>query len=505
MPLISHLNLFLFHNFPVQQLASHYAKMEVNQDITLDEFPDEVLLKIYNQMDFKSVASLRQTNKHFAEVGAEALTKRVRFHCTKQSLERLHAISKHSILCKYVETIVFEGNLLAWVPCIHTYMSHYTQDHHANERPLPPLSEASPREKRLYTRNMAKFQREVQKKYDRYKALYNEQQEVINSNASTDLIDLSMLRFPRLTKVALSTVGRCKHVLSGRFLDSFAADCAMPIEQDTKYTKDQMKHLLFPNDQPLTCLRTLEAHVISPHFFTGFVPKDMILQVFQNLKVIDLNFRLEKEDRINLDVSTADRCYADLNQGILRDALSAATDLEQLTINFDDYGYYGWVTKVSNILGDASWPKLVSLNLDCMATSEDYLLEILKRQPALRDVRLGFMTLDKGTWQSATGRMRHELDLDHFLATGILEDSDQMYPMHVLDGDAYASDFVHITLGEALGLWITDVNAGRANVPFDADYHPLRDEEFTDEEDLREQYGPFADDDEFSDMDCDSD
>ena len=467
----------------------------------MDKLPDEVLVKISALLDFQSNANLRLASKRFAEVGAEALIKRVRFHCTEESMQRLHDIAHHGALCKYVDTIVFEGNLLAGVPCIHTFQAHYSLEHHRHERPDPPSKTATSREKRLYERNVAKFNSEIEKKHVKYLDLFSKQQKILSSAVYSEMIDPSILRFPRLTKIALSTVGRCKHVLSGRFLDSFTADCAMPLEQDTRYTKDQLKHMMFPNSQPLAGLQTLEVHVMSPKFFTGFLPTEMLCPVFQSLKCIDLNFRLEKDDRAGLDVSTAERCYADLSKGILRDALCAANDLEQLTVSFDDFGYYGAVTTMDVILGTKTWPKLTSVNVDCLSTSEDYLMAFLKRHPSLKDLRLGFMTFEQGRWPSATRRMRKELNLEIFVATGILEDPDQMFPMHLLDGDAYSQDFTHISLGEALGLWVTDPPAASE----DDDYHPLKDEEFTDEEELRDQYGPFADDDAFTDMDCDSD
>ncbi|OAP65310.1 hypothetical protein AYL99_01282 [Fonsecaea erecta] len=465
----------------------------------MDRCPDEVLVKVCSRLSFQSLANVRLVNKRLAEVGAEALVKRVRFHCTQESLKRLHAISQHDVFSKYVDTIVFEGNLLASVPCIHTYQAHYELDHHQSERPRSPGSDATPREQRLYERNMAKFIREIEKKYERYLDLYIKQQKILQSAAYADFIAASMLSFPRLNKLVLSTIGRCKHVLSERFLESFTADCAMPIEQDTSFTKEQLKHLLFPQDRPLTHLAMLEVHVMSPKFFTGFVEADLICRAFQNLKVIDLNFRLEKDDRIGLDIMTADRCYADLTKGCLGAALATARSLEQLTINFDDYGYYGAVTSLETILGFNAWPHLTMLNVDCMSTTEDYFLGMLKRQSSLRDLRLGFMTLEKGRWPNATKRMRTDLHLMTFVASGILEDPNQMFPMHLLDTEAYVEDHHHFSLSDALALYVTD----EFGISDGDDYHPLLDEDFTDEETLREEYGPFAEaDDDLSEMDC---
>jgi hypothetical protein len=433
------------------------------------------------------------------QAGAEALCKSVRFHCSEESLKRFHAIAHDAVLRKYVDSVVFEGNLLANIPCVHTYQSHYILDH--GRPPPPPHHDASPREKRLYERNVAKSNRAMEKKYERYVDQFTKQQKILTSPVFDEMIDPSMLCFPRLTKVALSTVGRCKHVLSGRFMDAFAADITVPIEPDSKYTKHQLQHLLFPGGQPMTSLRVLEVHVVSPQFFTGFMPGHMLCLAFQNLRVIDLNFRLEKEDRNDLRPASRNTMYADLSKGLLRDALCAANDLEQLTINFDDFGYYGVVATVENILGTKVWPKLEMLNIDCMSTTETGLMHLLKRHPLLKDLRLGFMTFRQGHWPSAATRMRKELSLHDFVPTGIFEDPRRMYPMHHLDGDAYVQDFSHITLGEALGMWVTD----GANGPDGDEYHPLLDDEFTDADELRDQFGPFVEDEEFSDMDCDSD
>lgn len=462
----------------------------------MEQCPDEVLLKICARLDFKSVANLRRVSKRLAEVGAEALVKKVRFHCSQDSLKRLHAISSHEVFCKYVDTITFEGNLLANIGCIHTYSAHYELEHHRGERPQAPSTFASDRARRLYERNMIKFHREVAQKYDRYRFFFDKQQKMLRSSAYADLIATSIPRFPRLTKIALSTVGRCKHVLSERFLETFAVDCGMPIEHDTKHTKEQLKHLLFPQGQPVSTVRALEVHVMSPKFFTGFLPRDLICQAFKNLRTIDLNFRLEKDDRIGLDIMTADRCYADMQKGCLRDALIAAAELEELTVNFDDFGFYGACMNMRHVLGDHAWPRLKLLNLDCMSTSQEYLTNMLKKQPSLTDLRLGFMTLEDGRWPATTAMMRKDLNLKTFKAHGLLEDPDQLYPMHLLDSDAYMDDFHHFTLSEALELYVTD------EWDDEDDYHPLEDDVFTDEESLREEFGPFANEDDFSDMDC---
>ena len=460
----------------------------------MDDFPDEVVLKICRYLDFKDLASLRCVTRRLAQVGAEILVKRVRFHVSQDSLERLKAIASHNVLCKSVETVVFEGNLLANVGCVHAFTLHF--DNLTAERPSSPPYGATEREMRLFDRNLAKYQTEINNKSLRYRKTYDTQQAILKSESYTTTISDSIQRFPKLKKIVLTTVGRCKHVLSGRFMDMFAVECSLPLEPDTRQTAEQLKALLFHQSQPLTTIRELEVHVLSPKFFAGFVPPHQLGSAFAHLTVIDLNFRLERDDRSMSHTMTAESRYGKFAKGHLREALKAATGLQKLTINFDDFGYYGPCTDLKYVLGDGVWPELHFLDLDCMTTTQEYLLDALKRQPALSKLTMGFFTLEDGLWTTATELMRKDLNLNLFVAHGILEDPERMHPMHLIDGDSYADNYVEFSLTNALDVYVTEGPPSSTDMD---DYHPLDDDNFSDPDELREEFGPY---DSFDDMDC---
>ncbi|KAK5056562.1 hypothetical protein LTR84_012093 [Exophiala bonariae] len=462
----------------------------------MDDFPDEVVLKICGYLDFKDLASLRCVTRRLAQVGAEILVKRVRFHVGHDSLQRLKAIAAHNVLCKSVETVVFEGNLLANVGCVHAFTLHFDSDNLTADRPSSPPYGATEREMRLFDRNLHKYQTEINNKFLRYRDFYDTQQAILKSDSYTSLISDSIKRFPKLKKIALTTVGRCRHVLSERFMDMFAVECSLPLEPDTRQTAEQLKAILFHDSQPLASVRELEVHVLSPKFFTGFIPPPQLSSVFVHLKVIDLNFRLERDDRGLSHTMTAGSRYGKFAKGHLREALQAAGGLQKLTVNFDDFGYYGPCTDLKHVLGDSVWPELHFLDLDCMTTSEGYLIDALRRQPALSKLTIGFFTLEDGLWTTATELMRKALHLKLFVAHGILEDPERMHPMHLIDSDSYAENYVEFSLTNALDMYVTD------GVPSDSDldeYHPLDDDNFSDPDELREEFGPY---DSFDDMDC---
>lgn len=461
----------------------------------MDDFSDEVVLNICRYLDFKDLASLRCVTPRLAQVGAEILVKRVRFHVGQDSLQRLSAIASHNVLCRSVETVVFEGNLLANVGCVHAFTLHFDSENMNTERPSSPAHDATEREIRLFDRNLAKYQQELNNKYTRYRNFYDTQQAVLKSDAYATLISDSVQRFPKLKKVVLTTVGRCKHVLSERFMDMFAVDCTLPLEPDTRQTAEQLKALLFHHGRPLTTVRELEVHVLSPKFFTGFLPSQTLCSAFVHLKVVDLNFRLERDDRSVSHTMTAESHYGKFAKGYLRDALKAAAGLQKLTINFDDFGYYGPCTDLKHVLGDSVWPELTFLDVDCMSTTQEYLIDALKRQPVLSKVTLGFFTLADGRWTAATELMRKDLNLDLFVAHGILEDPERMHPMHLIDGESYAENYVEFSLTNALDVYVTEPGSISTD-----EYHPLDDDNFSDPDELREEFGPYDSFD--SDMDC---
>ena len=77
--------------------------------------PDEIILSVFQHLnDFSSVAAFRLAGTRYAEIGAEVLVNRIRFHAMEDSLDRLKHFANHEAIAKNVDTVVFEGNLLAF-------------------------------------------------------------------------------------------------------------------------------------------------------------------------------------------------------------------------------------------------------------------------------------------------------------------------------------------------------------------------------------------------------
>lgn len=348
----------------------------------MDQTPPEVLHQIFDLLEFSEVSALRAAAKKYANIGIEYLTHRIRFHCTAESIARAEELANHATLKNHVKALVMEGNLLADIGCEHSYASHYDSAHHADEKPQPPEMPCTTRERRLYERNLAKFDREVLQKYETYRIAWRKQQTLIKTPVYSQIGRSITLALPKLEMIRLSTVGRCHHTLSERFIRDFALDCAMPMDQDSEHSAVQLKHLLVPTGTPLRSLRFLEVHVLSPAFFSS-TPQAVLAEVFRNLRTVSLTFRLSTTERAGIDLDSTHRCYSKLLTTHLSDALAAATELKILTINFDDFGLYVPALNVKSILGDTTWSKLRQLDLDNIYADEEYLNKALQRQPSL--------------------------------------------------------------------------------------------------------------------------
>ena len=114
----------------------------------------------------------------------------------------------------------------------------------------------------------------------------------------------------------------------------------------------------------------------------------------------------------------------------------------------------------------------------------------LKRQPALKDFYLGYVTLTEGSWIDVASTARKELSLSTFYADGLLEDPERAFAMHFVDVDAYLSDHTQMSRTMLLDLYVTEEYFMGEN----EDFNPMEDFlDFDDPDDLIEEYGALSD------------
>jgi hypothetical protein len=392
---------------------------------TLDTAPAEVLHAICALLPPKDVAGLRSTCNVLAQIGAHYLVRQVKFHTSGASLERLQKIANHEVFSQYVETVHFEANLLsnlccttAWRDYLQRRGSHGTQNSKL-EMPREPQSPTTRNAKRVYVRDMRKWEKLADKMYHEYRSLY-EAQQTLHQRGPELMADI-MPRFPRLQKVIFA-IGRCQHVLSSRFVKEFDTDlgyCA-PLSIDTAPTAGQLKHVIAPGGRPLN-LQTLMVCDLDPSLFQTIKTSTLMNGAFANLKKIDISFRLPDKD----EPTTEPGLYEVFKKGYLRDALCSAEGLEELRVAFTDYTYDGPCVELKDIFGDKSFEKLKKLSLSYVEANTKDFIETLKHQKALKHLDVAFVSIN-GSWVDVLEQMR-ELDLRQADFSGFLSDDEQMY------------------------------------------------------------------------------
>lgn len=283
-------------------------------------------------------------------------------------------------------------------------------------------------------------------------------------------------------------MARCEHAVSRRYATEFPLSCDLPLADNSSYSIQNLsdtilhsKNTIQSNGHSSSQLRSLDVSALTPAFFSaGRLPQ--IKEVFKNLKKFKVLFRAEAPQSDD-SFTNGEFWYRGVRDGHLREALSVATGLEQLDINFSGIGLYEEEPQLISILGNVVLPKLKFLDLDCLHADDEYFVSAFRRQPSLEHLYVGNMTLTAGSWADTTVKLRQDLNLKTFYPCGILEDPDHTWCTEFVDSDSLygGPDW---TLGTALDVFVTDPDY----LNDDEDrWHPLLDNVWQDEEELMEE------------------
>jgi hypothetical protein len=406
----------------------------------MDRCPAEVLHAICALLPPRDVAALRLVRKDLAVIGAHHLVDKVRFHSSQASIKRLRRISKHAIFSHSVRVLHWEAarleseitlpQLREAIRTIATATGRTTRD----AKPKVPPPGASLREQRLFRRNLAKWashareaEQNVRSQFRKYKRLVASEEEAEVALLSyNSTLTTAIRRFPRLKEVHFDNEpGKCHHMFSQRFGARFEkVEFPIPFDRDTGSTVWQIRELLVAIANSTNTLEKLVVHSMAPSFFQ-FLPAAATNQIHyavSSLKHISLGFRLN-ESHEHVDNGS---CFAILDRGGLKNMLEASPLLEHLEVRFDHYPE-GGVTALTNVLGDAAWPKLRCLHISQLSTTEEELMACLIRQRSLKEVAIAWMTLTKGSWEQTVQRMQRELSVEAAEFDGFLMSEDPEY------------------------------------------------------------------------------
>jgi hypothetical protein len=408
----------------------------------MDRCPPEVVHTIFGLLGFREVSAVRRTSKKYAAVGLEYLTDTVSLFLTEESIARAKSLANHPVIRQRITSLLFEGYQVADVGCAHNYADHCGCCDCHEQRPRSPGLTASARERRLYDRNLAKFEKHIIEQYQRHEALWEEQQTLIKSPTYSALGRNIAQALPKLNKLTFRSTPHCFHHVSDRFRD-LMSDISLVMKNQPKDAATQLGFLLLPGGTPLLNLRTLHIDTVSPSFFAN-ATQSVLAQVFSSLQSIRILLRLSS-DEIPLSEDNYEGAYDAILGTSLNDALASAQGLENLAINVDDKLCCPAISAKS-ILGETTWPKLKRLDLDFFVAGEQYLTNALDRHAStLEDLHLSCVKLNSGSWHSMIDKLR-KLGLNIFGAGGVFEDPQDLHILQHCNVDAFFDDDMEITM-----------------------------------------------------------
>ena len=433
----------------------------------MDKLPPEILHSICALLQPAEIRSIRLVDRKLSLIGSYYLISAVSFYLSAESLERLHQISLHPILCQQVKSLHYQANVLQEIKTVPMYKEVMNGGGHRHERrPEPPGAESTDRERRLYIRNEAKWRRgqsdilstqQIRKLIRSYTKICEKQQEDIKTGLDRTILREVIARFPNLKHMTYTARPTCCHGFSERFMERFKdLGITPPTSPDTSHSVNSLVNYLAPLAGSKIELDELYVCHVSPEFLR--MPKFNIelTSIKTSLATITdckLSFKLDAQKSERLHQDGGEQAFAVLKDGGLPMFLASMPQLQSLWVAFEDCPCQ---TKVplDRILGDHEWPDLFSLTLGQFSATEDELLDCLTRHvDSLVKISFDNANLTKGSWLSLTYAMRKDLALEDaaFHDTLRSEAFGEHWDMRSLNIDAL--DYLS-TLSDDLNVWI---------------------------------------------------
>lgn len=422
-----------------------FHSLTLFRSTVMDRCPPEVVHAIFALLEFQDVSTLRRTSKKYATIGLEYLTDTVSFFFTEESIARAEALANHPIVRNRITSLQVEGYVIADVGCQHNYAAHYDQINHHDHKPQSPGPDCSPREQRLFDRNLAKFQQKIDQDYQQYRVAREHQQTLIKSATYYSIGRTIAQELPNLERLYLQSTPRCMHHLSKRVREVFFEPRLLPMDVSTEHAVAQLQHLIVPGGNALLGLKKLDVQCISPCFLSREVSQTAMNQVFRTLQNVNLMFRLTPDESLDFE-NDYEGCYDSILGTSLRDALASAQSLECLALSVHDHYLDGTPWNVTSILGDSTWPKLKLLDIGEFWTEEEYFASALQRHSSSLDVlKLGCVKLRTGNWRSLTESIR-KIKVKEYIASGVFEDPQDTYVLDFHSVDAWRDDLLRLSM-----------------------------------------------------------
>lgn len=402
--------------------------------------PNEILHQIFSLLETSQVASLRLACKAFSTIGLQYLAAKVHLIFKPSSFEHLRQISEYPDLSKHVHTLFYEADSLEDVYSMKEWKKKiiapdWSNAVHSEPMPAPP-PDASTREKRAHRRHMEKLRaapryiysaRQLRKAYEEYEHFVWLQEYIRQYDYNTVMIREAMAKLPKLKTIELSLFHRLLGGPSNKLEQAFAKGLTVAYG-DHGYGPCgvvQLLSLLVCASNAGLAIETLRCGSVHWMFF---MQRDVVFNklkhAVRHLRTLEFHITTRYNDPQfeGLPYEEVNICAESLEEsGRLRDFLTSAPHLENLNVQFDTGTSLLPAARLSDLIGDFSWPSLRLAAFNKISTTEEELMTFyIRHANTLREIRIESIHLDHGSWIDIFVLIRETLALEKATVCGYL-------------------------------------------------------------------------------------
>ena len=417
--------------------------------------PNEILHQIFSLLETSQVANLRLACKIFSTIGLQYLASTVHLVFKPSSFDHLREIFEHPDLSQHVH-LFYEADSLEAVFSIKEWTKKIILPDRPNtddSEPVPaPPPNASAREKLAYRRHMEKLRaapryiysagqlRSAYEEYEHYVWLQNYMRQ---DDYASETIRKAMAKLPKLKTIELSLFHRLLGSASLKLEQAFAKGLTVACgdKGHRPCGVEQLRSLLVGASDGDLEIETLRCGSVQ---WMLFMEHDVVFNKLKDavryLRTLELYLTTRcdhQDDEWLLDEEGhEDEVYVCAqyfeDSGRLRDFLTSAPHLEDLTVHFDTETAMRPAARLSDIVGAFHWHSLRLASFSKISTTEEELIDFYARHAkTLRKIRIESVHLDEGSWTSIFMRIRNTLSLEKATICGNLTAENQPGPLYL--------------------------------------------------------------------------
>ena len=394
----------------------------------------------------RHIPELRLICRSFADIGLHYLLSSYHLIFKKSSFERLLEISQHPVLSKCIKNIFYEADTLSEYDTRKEWEEHIADYHCPDFNELSTIGDrnaGTARAQRASHRAFVKCmqgprsscsERQFREAYRCYRECISDQREMVSLAYNAQSINDAIKRLPNLVSLEMSLHyclgGRTKCVESA-FSPTLYRPCGDNRQPDHEGVA-QLRSLLLGALESSRRIQELHCGYVDWKFFKAEADDFASLKIaVQNLEVLELyistNSSRDDRDDDSLYHQAIVECASYLEQGRLRDFISAAPNLTDLFLEFDSNVPQA-PARLIDVVGTITWPSLRCVYFSLLSFTDDDLIKFYRRHSrTLKNIGFDDIKLLQGTWQDLFPKIKETLDLEHVKIAGDLWESAVQY------------------------------------------------------------------------------